>query len=203
MQRFPPTATDFATVLRQVCQALDFLEGTNVCHLDIKADNIMLRENGHCVLIDFGRAVFTNESKEITKAQWLADDDPPSGAYCLMPMEVLLLLQQYSNREPVTQVLTNKVDVYALGATMYHLWTGAHHDGTFPSDFDAVPKLLAKKKEGNAWARNEGFKSLPKALRTLACMMLHVRAGYRISARVVVKYCDVFLETAQQNVAPG
>ena len=196
-----PSATDFATVMRQVCQALDFLESANVCHLDLKADNIMLRENGRCVLIDFGRAVFTNESKKITKAQWLADDDPPSGAYCLMPMEVLLLLQNFVNREPVTQVLTNKVDVYALGATMYHLWTGTHHDGTFPSDFDAVPKLIAKKKEDKAWMRHVGFQTLPKTLRTLVRMMLHVRSEYRISARVAVKYCDMFLETAQQNVA--
>ena len=200
--RLRPTPTQFATIMRQVCRALDFLEGAHVCHLDLKADNIMLRENGHCVLIDFGRAVFTNDSRKITKDEWTAEDDPPSGAYCLMPLEVLLLLQDFVNHEPVTQVLTNKVDVYALGATMYHLWTGKHHDGTYPSNFDAVPELIAKKRKDKLWMRAEGFQTLPKTLRTLVRMMLHVRSEYRISARVAVKYCDMFLETTQQNVAP-
>ena len=201
--RLRPSATDS---LRPSCarcaRPWTFLKGRTCATSTSRPTTSCSARTGHCVLIDFGRAVFTNDSRKITKDEWTAEDDPPSGAYCLMPLEVLLLLQDFVNHEPVTQVLTNKVDVYALGATMYHLWTGKHHDGTYPSNFDAVPELIAKKRKDKLWMRAEGFQTLPKTLRTLVRMMLHVRSEYRISARVAVKYCDMFLETTQQNVAP-
>ena len=199
----PDDPAALARALRQVCLALDFLQQSGVCHMDVKADNVMVRGDGRFVLVDFGRSVFTNDAQKVTRNEWAAPNDPPSGAYCLMPEEVLSLLQQYTAGEPVTVALTNKVDVYALGATAYHLWVRAHHDGTYPSELASVGPLLERKRAGKAWLRAEGFLTLPKTLRTLVRMMLHIRPEYRISARVAAKYCDMFLETAEQNVAQG
>eukprot|EP00924_Labyrinthula_sp_SR-Ha-C_P016138 snap_masked-scaffold_4-processed-gene-20.27-mRNA-1 protein AED:0.44 eAED:0.44 QI:0/-1/0/1/-1/1/1/0/579 len=45
-------------IFKQLCRALVHLHGLNLVHLDLKPENVMVRENGTVVLTDFGFAQF-------------------------------------------------------------------------------------------------------------------------------------------------
>ena len=97
---------DALNYLRVVGQALNVVHQARMLHLDIKPDNIMLPEDGRAVLIDFGAArdfAGRNTTRFTT-----------------------LLTPGYAPLEQYGQSLkcADYTDVYALGATLYHLVTG-------------------------------------------------------------------------------
>ncbi|MDQ3702577.1 MAG: serine/threonine protein kinase [Chloroflexota bacterium] len=87
-------------------EALEVVHGANLLHRDIKPDNIMLTDDGRVVLIDFGNARTFAAGKTGRMTTMLTPGYAP--------------LEQYGQQVrfgPFT-------DVYALGATLYHLMTG-------------------------------------------------------------------------------
>ena len=89
-----------------VAKALSMLHSAQFLHRDIKPDNIMLAEDGRVVLIDFGAARdFTYNS---------------TSRYTTMLTPGYAPLEQYG-RALKDGAFT---DIYALGATLYHLLTG-------------------------------------------------------------------------------
>lgn len=97
---------DALNYIRVVGQALNVVHQARMLHLDIKPDNIMLPEDGRAVLIDFGAArdfAGRNTTRFTT-----------------------LLTPGYAPLEQYGQSLkcADYTDVYALGATLYHLVTG-------------------------------------------------------------------------------
>lgn len=90
----------------QIAEALREIHKANWLHRDIKPDNIMVRANGEAVLIDFGIARQFTAMKTQSMTSALTDGYAP--------------LEQYGSKArfgPYT-------DIYALGATLYHLLTG-------------------------------------------------------------------------------
>lgn len=49
--------TTAQVIFSQLCDALTYLHRNNVCHRDIKLQNIMIDENLNIKLIDFGHSV--------------------------------------------------------------------------------------------------------------------------------------------------
>jgi serine/threonine protein kinase len=94
--------------MNQVCDALNYLHNqpSPVIHRDIKPGNIKIRPDGHAMLVDFGIAkVFDQHMKTTIGAKAVS---PP-----------------YSPPEQYGGALTdNRSDIYALGATLYHMLTG-------------------------------------------------------------------------------
>lgn len=97
----PKEAVDYAI---QVCDVLSYLHNrkpTSVVFRDMKPANIMLRKDGHIVLVDFG----------------IAKQFQPVGRGTMIGTEGYAPPEQYKG------VADPRVDIYALGATIHHLLT--------------------------------------------------------------------------------
>lgn len=96
---------------RQLCDALGYLHTRTpvILHRDIKPSNIKLTPSGHIKLVDFGlvKVVEPDENRTVTVVQG-------RGTVQYTPLE------QYGGDGGHTDVRT---DIYALGATLYHLLT--------------------------------------------------------------------------------
>ncbi|GAB4535671.1 MAG: hypothetical protein Tsb0014_22870 [Pleurocapsa sp.] len=100
------TETEALKYIQQVGEALTVLHQAQFLHRDIKPENIMLANDGRVVLIDFGAARdFTSNSTE---------------------RFTTMLTPGYAPLEQYGQALQYGAftDIYALGATLYHLLTG-------------------------------------------------------------------------------
>ncbi|XP_062218138.1 wee1-like protein kinase isoform X2 [Phragmites australis] len=89
-------------LMYQVCKGLDFIHERGIAHVDVKPDNIYVR-NGVYKIGDFGCATLIDRS--------LAIEDGDSR---YMPME--MLNEKYEHLD--------KVDIFSLGASIYELIRG-------------------------------------------------------------------------------
>ena len=95
--------------IRQVCAALHYVHANNRLHLDIKPQNIMVDGADRAILIDFGVSKqYDEETGENTST--LLGHTPGYAP----PEQAIGKLKKFL---PAT-------DIYALGATLYHLLTG-------------------------------------------------------------------------------
>ncbi|WP_106830280.1 serine/threonine protein kinase [Parabacteroides pacaensis] len=96
--------------IRQVSSALDYIHRQKMNHLDVKPANILRRENGNVVLIDFGLSKQYDEKGEQTSST------PVGVSAGYAPIE-------QSKPGGVGQ-FSAPTDIYSLGATLYKLVTG-------------------------------------------------------------------------------
>jgi len=97
-------------IIDEVGNALECVHKHNFLHLDIKPDNIMMRPDGHIVLIDFGISKHYDNEDGLNKSTLMGCT--PGFA----PLE-----QMNAN----VSSFTPATDVYALGATLYAMLTGS------------------------------------------------------------------------------
>uniref|UniRef100_A0ACD5TCC3 Uncharacterized protein n=1 Tax=Avena sativa TaxID=4498 RepID=A0ACD5TCC3_AVESA len=101
---------DALELLYQVCKGLDFIHGRGIAHLDVKPDNIYVK-NGVYKLGDFGCATLIDRSLAIEE-----------GDSRYMPPE--MLNDKYEHLD--------KVDIFSLGAAVYELIRGTPLPETGP-----------------------------------------------------------------------
>ncbi len=94
--------------LRKLLTAIEFVHNHDVLHRDISPDNILLDRHDNPILIDFGaaREHATRASRALTTLRVVKDGYSPQEFY---------IEGSAQNRSS---------DLYALGATFYHLMTG-------------------------------------------------------------------------------
>jgi len=96
--------------IRQVADALAYIHGRDTVHLDVKPSNILLNAKGDAVLIDFGI------SKHYDKAGEQTSSTPVGISKGYAPLE--------QGRDGDVKQFGPSTDIYALGATLYHLVSG-------------------------------------------------------------------------------
>lgn len=102
------TDTDFLEAVYQIAQALEFIHGRGVAHLDVKPENIYVRD-GTYKLGDFGRATLINGTLHVEE-----------GDARYMSREIL-----NDNYEHL-----DKVDMFSLGATFFELLMRKQYPGS-------------------------------------------------------------------------
>jgi tRNA A-37 threonylcarbamoyl transferase component Bud32/tetratricopeptide (TPR) repeat protein len=120
-------------VMKEMARALDFAHGQNFIHRDIKPENILFRQDGSCVLSDFGIARGMDNDTQITT------------------MGSVVGTPYYMSPEQVTgEKLDGRSDIYSLGVVFYKALTGkVPYDGDSALNIgirhikDPVPKLPA------------------------------------------------------------
>ena len=101
---------DSIKIIKDVALALKTLHDNKILHLDIKPKNIMRRNNGDIILIDFGLSKVFDERGNVESSSVSISGLTPGYS----PMEQI---DFDGNFAPT-------LDIYALGATFYTLLTG-------------------------------------------------------------------------------
>jgi serine/threonine-protein kinase len=99
---------DAVHIALDVARALEHAHSRNVIHRDIKPDNILITRSGVAKLADLGLARRTDEVSNLTATR------QSFGTPYYMPYEQAMSARAADARS----------DIYALGATLYHLITG-------------------------------------------------------------------------------
>ncbi len=99
---------DAVHIILDVARALEHAHSRRIVHRDIKPDNILLSQSGVAKLADLGLAKKLDDENQLTAAR------QGFGTPFYMPYEQSINAKQADGRS----------DIYALGATLYHLLTG-------------------------------------------------------------------------------
>ncbi|MFN7974949.1 MAG: protein kinase [Acidobacteriota bacterium] len=155
------TLRGFLTMARRLCAPLAYLHGEGIVHGDLKPDNVIVRNTGHPVIVDFGLTVeISRETIEI------AGQVIGSAAYM-------------SPEQCKGSPLDARSDLYALGCILYELLTGRP-----PFLGQNVAEVLSKHLETEAMLPSEMAGGIPAALDALVMNLLtkdpRERAGYAV-----------------------
>ncbi|UCH64635.1 MAG: serine/threonine protein kinase [Ignavibacterium sp.] len=93
-------------IIATIAEALDYTHSKGLIHRDIKSSNILLTENGRCVLTDFGLAHAASGSKLTQTGTVMGTPD------------------YMSPEQAEGKVLDKRTDIYSLGVVMYECLTG-------------------------------------------------------------------------------
>jgi len=107
-------------IVRQVCEALAYAHAQGVIHRDIKPSNILLDEQGHAKVADFGLAR-------------LDHNETASGALSMSRTGQFMGTPAYAAPEQVKDAahVDHRADIYALGVLLYEMLTGDLPRGVF------------------------------------------------------------------------
>jgi len=144
------TPDDSVKVISQVLQALDYAHGHGILHRDIKPQNVMFKEDGVAVLIDFGIGEVAREAVQKLKTTQM------------LPTPVYLAPEHIRNPRGIDA----RADIYSVGAVFYEMLAGK---APFSGDIRAVysMKFLGKYapvREVNPDVPEELVKMIDKAM---------------------------------------
>ena len=159
---------DAVHIALDVARALEHAHSRNVVHRDIKPDNVLLSRSGVAKLVDFGLAKRTDETSHLTATRQAFGTTP------YMPYEQAINAKKADGRS----------DIYALGATLYHLLTGA-----VPFPGESHVEVVEAKNRGEFKPAVALNPDVPAELdRILARMMArHPRERYQTASELIVE----------------
>src|SRR5438552_8301703 len=119
---------DVVHIALDIARALEYLHARNYVHRDIKPDNILITQAGVAKLADLGLAKRMDDASQLTATH------QGFGTPYYMPYEQAISAKRADSRS----------DIYALGATLYHLLTGE-----VPFKGESPGEIAEKKLEGD------------------------------------------------------
>ena len=107
-----------------LCKALDYVHAQGVVHRDIKLGNVLLREDKHVMLSDFGVSRIFDEglSREVDATKTFVSDGK-SNAKLIMGTGGYMAPEVLAGHDA-----TPAADVYSLGVMFFHLLTGLWYE---------------------------------------------------------------------------
>jgi serine/threonine protein kinase len=113
-ERKPIAVTEACHIMRQVAIGLGHLHDQSIIHRDIKPSNLICTDAGRVRILDFGIAKFVGSQEDTSENTGMTENHQILGTQEYMAPE---LFGGNSN-------LTERSDIYSLGATFYKLLTG-------------------------------------------------------------------------------
>jgi eukaryotic-like serine/threonine-protein kinase len=158
---------DAVHIALDVARALEHAHSRNIVHRDIKPDNILITRSGVSKLVDLGLARRLDEASHLTAAR------QGFGTTHYMPYEQAINAKYADGRS----------DIYALGASLYHLVTG-----TVPFAGDNHLEVVEKKNQGAFTPASKLNPTVPPILDHILTRMLarHPRDRYQTASELIV-----------------
>lgn len=125
----PLSEQEVRDVAAQLFDALSAVHAAGFYHLDVKPGNIMIDAKGHCTLIDFGAS---KQMSALERTSLSASGMAYTPGYAPVEQEA----QKIKSIGPWT-------DIYAVGATFYHLLTTQNPPEVEPDDTDEDSRMFA------------------------------------------------------------
>jgi serine/threonine-protein kinase len=158
---------DAVHIALSIARALEYAHSRNIIHRDIKPANILITRSGVSKLADLGLARRVDEASHLTAAR------QGFGTTHYMPYEQAVNARAADGRS----------DIYALGATLYHLVSGVV---PFPGENHL--DVVEKKKQGDFAPASQINPEVPEALdRILAQMLAPLpRNRYQTASELII-----------------
>src|SRR5262249_44484611 len=158
---------DALHIVLDIARALEHAHSRNVVHRDIKPGNILITLSGLAKLADMGLAKRTDEASHLTHAK------QGFGTPYYMPYEQAMNAKYADARS----------DIYALGATLYHLLVG---EVPFPGANSL--EIVDKKALGEFTPASRLNPDVPRALDVILAKMLarEPRDRYQTASELIV-----------------
>ncbi|HWB05965.1 MAG TPA: bifunctional serine/threonine-protein kinase/formylglycine-generating enzyme family protein [Verrucomicrobiales bacterium] len=109
------------SIVRQVCDALEFAHGQGFVHRDIKPSNILVDAQGRVKVSDFGLAKLMPEHSDVP------DEPTPTMTGSVVGTPDYVAPEQRRGDRPVD----HRADIYSLGVMFYEMLTGRVPCGAF------------------------------------------------------------------------
>jgi serine/threonine-protein kinase len=159
---------DAVHITLDIARALEHAHSRNIVHRDIKPTNILLTRSGVAKLSDLGLAKRIDETSHLTAMR------QGFGTPYYMPYEQAVNAKNVDGRS----------DIYALGATLYHLVTGE-----VPFSARSPLEIIEKKGRGVFPPASSVFEGVPPILDRILERMMALRPSdrYQMASELIVE----------------